>query len=168
MTAKPPRKNDEDRRICGMVSVAMPVDRITRPVFGKHGFASGALLVDWPSIVGSAVAAHTLPVRIKFPPKERTEGTLVIKVASSAFATELQHLEPLIIERINGYFGWQAVTRLKLMHGPLPARQPVKAPPPEPSPKAVRELEKTLAQVEDEELKAVLGRLGRYIATRKS
>ncbi|HSV28738.1 MAG TPA: DciA family protein [Candidatus Omnitrophota bacterium] len=168
MTAKTPKQQkDEDRRICGMVSIAMPVDRITKPVFGKHGFVSGALIVDWASIVGSAVASHTLPVQIKFPPKERAQGTLVVKVASSAFATELQHLEPLVLERINGYFGWQAVSRLKLMHGPLPQRPAAKPPTPEPSPEAAKRLEQTLAGVEDDELRAVLERLGRQVAAGK-
>lgn len=171
MIAKPPasqkKQKDEDRRVCGMVSIAMPVDRLTRPVFGKHGFASGALIVDWASIVGSGIASHTLPIRIKFPPKIRAEGMLIVKVASSAFATELQHLEPLILERINSYFGWQAVARLKLVHGPLPPRPPARPAAPEPAPEAARRLEKTLEVVEDDELKAALERLGRYIAARK-
>jgi hypothetical protein len=158
---------DEDRRVCGMVSIAMPVDRLTKPVFGKHGFVSGALIVDWASIVGSAVASYTLPLRIKFPPKERAEGTLVVKVASSAFAPELQHLEPLILQRINAHFGWQAVARLKLVHGPLPPKPPVRPPPPQPAPEAARKLEKTLAVVEDDDLKGALERLGRHIAARK-
>jgi hypothetical protein len=88
------KEKDDDRRTCAMVAVAVPAGKVTRPVFGKHGFAGGTLVADWPAIVGSAVAAHTLPLRIKFPPKDRTDGTLVIKVASSAFATELQHLDP--------------------------------------------------------------------------
>ena len=66
-----PSPPDPDRRTYGMVSIAVPSDRVTRPVFGRHGFAGGALVVDWPAIVGSAVASHTLPQRIKFPPKDR-------------------------------------------------------------------------------------------------
>lgn len=166
MTKTAAQEKDDDRRLCGMVSVAVPAGKITKPIFGKHGFAGGALVVDWPAIVGSAVAAHTLPVRIKFPPKDRSDGMLVVKVANSAFAVELQHLEPLILERINGYFGWQAVTRLKLLHGPLPKREPVRPPAPEPGPEASARLEATLDKVEDPELRAVLERLGRHIAAR--
>jgi hypothetical protein len=163
MAAKDDAKHrDEDRRTGGMVAVAVPSEKVTRPVFGKHGFAGGALVVDWPAIVGSAVAAHTMPVRIKFPAKERGEGTLVIKVASSAFATELQHLEPLILERINGYFGWKAVSRLRLLHGPLPERR-AKAPDAV-VPAATPELRARLEAVEDPELREVLSRLGRRIA----
>jgi hypothetical protein len=147
-----------------MVAVAVPVERVTRPVFGRHGFVNGALVVDWPAIVGSAVAAHTLPLRIKFPPRVRAEGTLVVKVASSAFATELQHLEPLILERINGYFGYRAVARLNLRHGPLPLRAAVR-PPPEPPATLAAPAAAALATVDDPELRDALERLGRRLAT---
>jgi hypothetical protein len=165
--ARPPR-TDEDRRIQGMVSIAVPADRVTKPVFGKHGFVSGALVVDWPAIVGSAVASHTLPLRIKFPPKERGEGTLEIKVASSAFATELQHLEPLIIERINGYFGWNAVARLRLRHGPLPERKRGRTALPPPDGPTSERLAAALDKVEDPALREVLARLGKYVAAKKA
>ena len=167
MSKNDPKARDDDRRIQGMVSIAVPADRITRPVFGRHGFVSGALVVDWAAIVGSAVATHTLPLRIKFPPKERGDGVLEIKVASSAFATELQHLEPLVIERINGYFGWNAVARLKLRHGPLPKRQGARPPPPEPDPQAAARLDSVLSKVDDPRLREVLERLGKYVAARK-
>ncbi|CUW38402.1 conserved protein of unknown function(Protein of unknown function DUF721/UPF0232,34-112)) [Magnetospirillum sp. XM-1] len=156
-------KTSDERRTHGLVSIAVPSDRVTRPVFGRHGFAGGTLVVDWPAIVGSAVASHTLPLGIKFPPKERTEGTLTVKVDSGAFALEMQHLEPLILERINGYFGWKAVARLKLRQGPLPeSGKPPAARPAAPSspPPALDRL----AQVEDPELRDVLERLGRRLA----
>lgn len=163
--APPPEKSkpDTDRRINGMVSIAVPADRVARPVFGKHGFVSGALVVDWPAIVGSAVASQTLPLRIKFPPKGRDDGVLEIKVASSAFATELQHLEPLIIERINGHFGWNAVARLRLRHGPLPQRQPVRPQLPAETGPVSPQVEAVLQRVDDPELRAALERLGRRI-----
>jgi hypothetical protein len=161
---KPTPKTDEDRRRYGMVSIAVPAGQVTRPVFGKHGFAGGALVVDWPAIVGSAVASHTLPMRIRFPPKERAEGTLMIKVDSGAFALEVQHLEPLILERINGYFGWKAVARLKLMQGPLPEAKGKARSKPAPTAQALTpDLEARLAQVEDPDLREILTRLGRSL-----
>lgn len=167
MTKNDDAKRDHDRRIQGMVSIAVPADRITKPVFGRHGFVSGALVVDWAAIVGSAVASYTLPIRIRFPPGERAQGTLEIKVGSSAFATELQHLEPLIVERINGYFGWNAVARLRLRHGPLPPRTKRAAPPPEPDSPTSARLNAVLDKVEDPNLREALARLGRYVAAKK-
>ncbi len=120
MLAAMTKTSSQERTGGGLVSIAVPTERITRPIFGKRGFVSGALVVDWPAVIKSAIASFTLPVRITFPANERANGTLVIKVSNSAFATELQHLAPQVIERINSYFGWNAVARIKLIHGPLP------------------------------------------------
>lgn len=155
-----------DQRRYGMVAVGGPVGTLTRPIFGRQGFAGGAMIVDWPAIVGAAVASYTLPIRVRFAKGERSGGTLEIKVANSAFATELQHLEPLILERINGYFGWAAVARLKLRHGPLPPRNQPPAPPPPLASRAQAQLTQALDRVDDPELKAVLERLGRHIAAK--
>ena len=45
----------------------------------------------------------------------RTDGTLILKVATGALALELSHKEPIIIEKINTYFGYGAVSRIKIM-----------------------------------------------------
>ncbi|WP_043745381.1 DUF721 domain-containing protein [Paramagnetospirillum magneticum] len=164
---KPATKPSDERRTHGLVSIAVPSDRVTRPVFGRHGFVGGALVVDWPAIVGSAVASHTLPLGIRFPPKERVEGTLTVKVDSGAFALEMQHLEPLVLERINGYFGWKAVARLKLRQGPLPeasVRPRTQAPAPPAAPAGAIPAGEQLARVEDPELRAALERLARRLA----
>ena len=157
--APPPRTTH------GLVAVAVPSARVTRPVFGRHGFAEGALVTDWPAIVGAAIAHHALPVRIRFPAGERSGGTLIVKVSSGAFALEMQHLEPLILQRINGYFGWNAVGRLRLIQGPLPERPRPAAPPPQPLPEDSPAAE-LVGLVEDPELRAALARLGAHIVAR--
>lgn len=159
------RRHGEDKRRYGMVQIGVPVAVLTKPLFGRMGFAGGAMIVDWPAIVGSAVASYTLPLRVRFAKGERTGGTLEIKVANSAFATELQHLEPLILERINGYFGWAAVARLKLRHGPLPRRRQAAGTPALGGADQAR-LDRVLAGVEDDELRAALARLGRHVAAK--
>ncbi len=127
------------------------------------------MLVDWPSIVGSAVASHALPDRIAFPKGERSGGTLHIRVANGSFATILQHYQPQIIERVNAWFGYGAVARIAINQGPLPRRQPPPQPkpavPPPPERKAV--LEQGLAGIEDEELRQALAALGERIASRQ-
>jgi hypothetical protein len=79
----------------------------------------------------------------------------------------LQHLEPLLVERVNSYFGYQAVARLHFKQGPLnTAGEP---PAPEPPPLDAREeagLAACLDVVEDPDLKAVLESLGRSVITR--
>lgn len=159
-TAAPqPKQTPQAKPTYGLVAVGLPVSSVTKPLFGRRGFVHGALVMEWPAIVGSLLAAHTMPLGIKFPRGERVNGVLQIKVSSSAFATQLQHLSPLVIDKVNGYFGWKAVERLTLRHGPLPALDTrSKAAPASPRPPQ-GERPVILDQVEDDELRAALAGL---------
>lgn len=150
-------------------ALAATVARITKPLFGRRGFAEGAVVGDWPSVIGTVLARHTSPERIVFGPGTRSEGTLHLRVDSGGHATEIQHFEPQIIERINGYFGYRAVARLKLIQGPLPPRKTVSPAKPRPlSANQEKDLEKRLADIDDGELKSALEGLGRAVLTSRN
>ncbi len=143
------------------------LDRVTKPIFGKRGLADGAVVKDWPVIVGDSLARHSQPEKISYTGGDRTDGTLHLRVDHSALATELQHLEPVLLEKVNAYFGYHAVARLKLIHAPLPA--------PEGRPEKVtrplddteeRTLKDGLGGVTDPELLDALDRLGRAVIGR--
>ncbi len=155
-----------DARRGGPRALAAMLPKIARPAFGRRGFVEANVLTDWPVIVGPVLAAETRPMRLSFPRGARADGTLQIRV-TSAFAPELQHLAPLVIERINRYFGFGAIARLTLSQGPV-IRPPRKKrhPLPEPEPAALRRLEARVAAIEDEELRAALAGLGRNVAAR--
>ena len=150
-------------------ALAATVDRITKPLFGRRGFAEGAVIGGWPSVVGTELAEHTSPERIVFGPGARREGTLHIRVDGGGRAIEIQHLEPQIVERINGFFGYRAVARLKLIQGPLPPRKVVSPAKPRPlNADEEKDLEERLADIDDDGLKSALEGLGRaVIASRR-
>lgn len=152
----------------GPRAVGEMTERLTRRPLGKRGFAAAALIAEWPAIVGAVLAATTLPLKIAYPPGERAGGGLHIRVASGAMATQLAHLEPLLLQRINGHFGYGAVARLVITQGPVPRRPPRRIPA-EPCLDAQAEaaLGEKLATVEDPELKAALASLGRHLAARR-
>ncbi len=136
--------------------------KLTAKAIGRRGFTQGLLLNDWQAIVGADLAAVSQPEKLVFPRGERIGGVLHIRV-SGGVAVELQHLEPLVIERINGHFGYGAVARLRLIHAPIPraaAPRPARhsAVAVDPDRRAV--LDKMLGGVEDEALRAALERLG--------
>ena len=151
----------------GPRALAATVDRLTRPVFRRRGFAEGAVLTDWPAIVGEHLAKRTAPEKV-VPGGPRGEGTLHLRIEDGSLALELQHLEPILLERINGYFGYRAVSRLRIVQGPLPP--PRQTPPRRTlSPLAPTEqarLEDLLAGIEDEELRARLESLGKAVLGR--
>ena len=77
-------------------------------------------------------------------------------------ALEIQHSSDAILERVNRFFGWSAVGRLALRQAPLSRREKKKAQP-APDPAAMAEVAKTLAKIEDEDLRTALARLGAAI-----
>jgi Dna[CI] antecedent, DciA len=68
------------------------------------------LVAAWPSAVGTQIAAHAWPARI------RRDGMLVVHASSAAWAFELAQLEETVRERL----GAHAPPRLKFVVGPLP------------------------------------------------
>ena len=89
--------------------------------------------------------------------EEPDPATLVLRVEGPA-AIEIQHQSNIILERINRYFGWQAVGRLALRQAPLKRR--AKTPPPRADREAAERLAATLTDVGDDSLRMALGRLG--------
>ena len=137
--------------------------RVMRPLFGKRGLADGRIVADWAEIAGPLLARSSRPARIAFATGERTNGTLHLKVAPGGLATEIQHIEPLLIERINGHFGYRAVARLHMIQAPLPPPPPEPEPTPPLGPEAEAKLQRTLADVKDSGLRAKLEALGRAV-----
>ncbi len=145
--------------------IGQTVPEVAGKALGKRGLAFGALINDWPSIVGHQLSLRTAPDKLSFPRGKREDAVLHIR-AMGAIALELQHLEPQIIERINGFFGYRAVAKIKLIHAaPLTIQKPAVRP---------RDLTMdeelsvmtTTATVEDEELRATLERFGRSLLAR--
>jgi hypothetical protein len=144
-------------------ALAATLPKLTKPVLEKHGRAYATLIGEWAGIAGPALAASTLPEKLSPGAPKGGGGTLTIRVAGAA-ATELQHLAPQIIERINTCLGFGAVARLKVLQGPLPGRKPPRhRAPPHVSPEAKAAIESATAGIADEALRAALARFGEAV-----
>jgi hypothetical protein len=76
----------------------------------------------------------------------------------------MQHVEPAIVERVNRFFGYNAVARITMKQGDI-----VRAMPARDRPELVAlpvDLGESLRTVADPELKAVLESLARGVATK--
>jgi hypothetical protein len=128
----------------------------------RQGFASAEIVARWTEIAGPEIAAHSEPIRIKWPrsPEEAAPepATLVLRVEGPA-AIEIQHQSALILERVNRFFGWRAIGRLALRQAPLRRREPPPPPAP-PDAAAAARIAAGLPQIKDESLRQALGRLG--------
>jgi hypothetical protein len=146
-------------------ALAAPLAKLTRPVLDKRGRAFAALVGEWAQIIGPALAPSTLPEKLTTGPTSEVEpgGVLTLRVAGAA-ALEIQHMAPQILERLNSFLGYTAVSRLKLIQAPMP----LGAPPPPPSARPLtgaekRALKAATAQVEDEGLRQALEDLGQAL-----
>ena len=131
-------------------------------IFARQGFAASELVTHWPEIVGEEIAAHAEPLKLQWPRTNDGDGTepatLVLRVEGPA-AIEIQHLAPVILERVNRFLGWRAVGKLSLRQAPL-ARRPPRPRPAAPSDAETSAIAATLGAIEDQDLRAALARLG--------
>jgi hypothetical protein len=135
---------------------------LTAPLFKKHGFAQGDVLAQWSQIVGEQVAAISKPDKIRWPrdSEGKSGGTLHIKVKAGR-GLEVEYLASGIIERVNGFLGYSAVTALKVLQThDFRSSIKVKTVPPV----APAHVLAQVAPVADPELAAALTRLGAGIS----
>lgn len=149
--ADKPEKHDPSRRINAPKALGLALGRLTGPVLKQRGAALADILSRWSEIAGPLLAAETQPERLIYAAGAGHAATLEIAV-SPAFALELQHLTPLIVEKVNGYFGYRAVSGLRLKQMPM-RRQPE-------SPAANRRQARPLDAAEQARLAALLDGVG--------
>ena len=147
--------------------IAELMPEIGRTAFRRFGFVQSSVVSRWPEIVGAAYARVSLPESIRFPPGEKSEGILQLLVEPGQ-APLIQHVIPDIVERVNRFFGYTAVAKVKLRQG---AVQPASASEPRAAPPSLKpvpiELGDSLRDIGDPELRAVLESLARSIASRE-
>jgi hypothetical protein len=147
-------------------AIADLMPEIGRTAFRKFGFVQSSVLTRWTEIVGERHARVCQPESIRFPPGEKTDGILQILVVP-AHAPIIQHVIPEIIERVNRFFGYSAVAKVKLRQGavkPPPGSAEPRTAPPSLRPVPV-ELGESLRDIGDPELRAVLESLARSLGS---
>lgn len=153
----------ERPRGTGVRAIADLMPEIGRTAFRRFGFVQSSVVTRWPEIVGERHARICAPESIRFPPGEKSDGILQLVVVP-AHAPIITHVIPEIIERVNRFFGYGAVARVKVRQGsvvkpaaPKPAVQPMLKPVP-------LELGDSLREIGDPELFAVLESLAKSLA----
>ena len=130
--------------------------------FRRFGFVQGAVVSRWKEIVGERYAKVSVPESIRFPTGRKSGGVLTLLV-DGAHAPLLQHIAPMVMERVNRFFGYEAVNRIVFRQGRLPAEAPrPKRVEPKPVP---RELGEGLREIADPELRACLESLAVRLAS---
>ena len=151
-------------------AIADLMPEIGRTAFRRFGFVQSSVVTRWPEIVGERHARICQPEAIRFPPGEKSDGILQLLVVP-AHAPLIQHVIPEIIERVNRFFGYKAVAKVKLRQGAVqpppasdePRPQIASGGPPSLRPIPI-ELGDSLRDIGDPELRTVLESLARSLA----
>lgn len=163
--AKPAAKPAYERRRGGEArAVSDLVPDIGRAAFRRFGFVQSSIVSRWDEIVGPRYADVSAPEMIRFPAGQKAGGTLEL-VVEGAHAVMIQHVLPEIVERVNRFFGYDAVARVKMRQGRVQHSEPrpkVGAAPVLRAPSV--ELGDSLREIADPELQAVLENLAKSLA----
>ncbi len=142
-------------------TVSEIVPDVGRAAFRRFGFVQSSIVSRWNEIVGDRYAGFSAPESIRFPGGKRSDGVLTVTV-TGAHAPMMQHVIPVVIERVNRFFGYAAVARVVIRQGELPVPR---ARPLRPAFTVVpTELGESLRTIADPELKAVLESLAQGVA----
>ena len=158
---KPGTAPEEAPRGRGVRSVAEMMPAIGGAAFRRFGFVQSSVVSRWAEIVGAPYAEVCAPEMIRFPAGKRGDGTLVLAV-EGAHGPMLQHVAPVIVERVNRFFGYPAVARVTIRQAAAARPSPRRAPPsPRPAP---AELGESLRAIVDPELRDCLAALAGALA----
>lgn len=147
---------------------------IVRPMLEQYGFAHGDLVAQWSAIVGDDIAARCSPGKLSWPRgrdagNRQAEGATLAVRADRGAGLALSYETTSIIERINAFFGYQAVSGIKVVQGDRPVRKTSSHPEPViPSAQTVTAVSAKTSGISDESLRMALDRLGQRALTRSN
>ena len=158
------KKTDKDVPRSGRArAVSDLVPAVGQAAFRRFGFVQSSIVTRWREIVGERYAAVSAPESIRFPPGRKSAGVLSL-IVEGAHAPMMQHVAPVIMERVNRFFGYPAVERVQFKQGRVHAGG-AKARPAPPSLKALPDaMGESVRDIADPELRAVLESLARGVA----
>lgn len=173
MTDKTPSNSKKSRgKKAGPRSVADIIGGVMEPVLARRTGMTLDLIKAWPTLVSEEFAKTTRPEKIDWPRRAHEDdpfepATLVV-ACESASALFFQHEQAPILERVNMFFGFQAIKRIRILQKPVLPETPAK----KKQTKALSEEEKVRLQtlvenIDDPELKQILENLGAGIISKQ-
>jgi hypothetical protein len=155
----------------GAVQISEAANRLIDPVLAKKAGINTALIGSWDEIAGAEFADCTRPEKISWPRRnsEMTSqsggvepGVLTI-ACEGARALFLTHAQGELIQRINGFFGYPAIRQIRIVQKPVVAQKKARRVLRTLTAAETARLKTMTEEIENENLKAALDRLGRAV-----
>ncbi len=142
------------------------------PLMARRANVDLSLALAWQQVAGEKLHGRTQPLHIQWPQRLSPDdafkpGTLVV-AAEGSVALDLQYTSGELVERINRFFGYPAVNRIKIEQKPVMRfREKRKRVEPALNPDEKAGLQASLSRIEDEGLRESLFRLGTHVMAGK-
>lgn len=157
----------------GSVQIAEIANGLIDPILARRAGINTLLLGSWDAIVGEQFAGSSRPERIRWPRQDGPDETgggfspgLLTIACEGARALFLMHQEAELIARVNGFFGFRAISQIRIVQKAI--HQPSQKPSARPlTDDERRRLAAMLADVEDPKLREALERLGAGVIARR-
>jgi hypothetical protein len=88
---------------------------LTKVAMERHGFAQADILSHWSDIAGEKLGNLCTPEKVKWHKADGApKGVLTVR-ASAGRSLDVQYGAPALMERINQFLGYQAITSVKVV-----------------------------------------------------
>lgn len=153
-------------------SLSEMVSKMLDPVLRKRTGLNVALIEHWPQIVGYDMSEHTMPLKIIWKCRAIQDevfqpATLVIACEGFA-ALKLMHETNELLQRINVFFGYIAIDRIKIEQRSISVPEDHLTLKSNLGEKDKQHIKKMLEKVENESLRQSLYKLGCCIFAEKN
>lgn len=154
------------RRGSGLVSFGADVRKLVSPLLGKKGLIQADVLARWQDILGAELASGVKPFSVSFS-KQKNGAVLTVTAFSGAYAVEFTARKPQIMERLNSYFGYAAISDIRIKQGGTFTPSSPSKKEPDFSLEKTEEMQRLAADIENESLRESVIRLGLLLTASK-
>ena len=99
-------------RIQGLRSFKDTLPKNLKKIINKKGYIYSDLLNKWSYLVGKKISDISYPKSYK-PNGNNSSGTLIILI-ERGYEVEIEYSKKLIINKINSYFGYNIISKIRL------------------------------------------------------
>ncbi len=114
-------KKKFDKRYFGSFEAISDISpRAAKAAFKGVGYVEKQLFLKWVDIVGKDISSYTTPYSLKFRSTDKGgemvfDGAVLSLFVHSCYSLKVQHLEPVIKEKIATYFGYNVINKIKII-----------------------------------------------------
>lgn len=91
------------------------LDNLLKKIYSKKGDEFSEVAINWKTIAGEEFSSYLTPLSIKYYRTREGQGReMILKINDNSKTIQAQFSKEIIIQRINNYLGFKAISNIKL------------------------------------------------------